>query len=434
MLRTVRTRLPSAATLVRGSRCASHWAEVQAAPPDKILGLTELYLADKNPNKVNLGVGAYRDEDGKPWVLPSVKEAERRLVDGLEKDKEYVPIVGTAGYNKAVKKFVFGQDPFGLKLLEEGRVVSAQTISGTGSLRVIAELLKRFYSVKKCYMSQPTWPNHVNVFRDAGVAPLHYPYYDLATNDLDFDNLIHTLQQADIGSMILLHLLCHNPTGMDPTSEQWDQILEVVTQRELFPIVDMAYQGFATGDPIEDLLLCVHKLTKLHYEQPDKLPLFALCQLFAKNMGLYGERTGSVFVVHQDAQFISNITSQLKALIRPLYSSPPCHGSKIVETIMNDEGLYTQWLGEVKTITDRLGEVRTGLYDNLDHSLRLWEHLKKQRGMFSYTGLGKEHMLALRNNHSIYGTDDGRFSLAGISGRNVKYVANAINDVVSKSS
>ncbi|ODQ81105.1 hypothetical protein BABINDRAFT_160511 [Babjeviella inositovora NRRL Y-12698] len=416
-----------------GVRQFNHWVDVQMAPPDKILGLSELYVKDPNPKKVNLGVGAYRDEEGKPWILPSVKEAERKLVvEGLEKDKEYVPILGSGPYNSAVQKFIFGHDEFGKKLIAEKRIVSAQTISGTGSLRVIAELLNKFYSVKKCYMSAPTWPNHLNVFRDAGVEPAAYPYYDLDTNSLDIENLLATLNKAEKGALILLHSSCHNPTGLDATSEQWDQILEVITKRELFPIVDMAYQGFATGDPIKDLGIVIHKMTKMHYENPEKLPSFALCQSFAKNMGLYGERTGSVFLVHESPEFISKITSQLKALVRPMYSSPPCHGSKIVEVILNDEKLYKSWLGDVAKITNRLNEVRSGLYDNLDHSLRNWDHLKRQKGMFSYTGLSKDEMLKLRSDFSIYGTDDGRFSLAGISNRNVKYVAEAVNAVVKK--
>lgn len=406
------------------------WNDIPLAPPDKILGISEAYNNDSNPQKINLGVGAYRDNSGKPIIFPSVKKAEEILL-GKETEKEYTAIVGSKNFQSIVKNFIFNnsnKDANGKQLIDDGRIVTAQTISGTGSLRVIADFLNRFYSNKKILVPKPTWANHVAVFKDAGLEPEFYSYYETSKNDLDYANLKKSLTAAPEGSIVLLHACCHNPTGMDLTSEQWDEVLQIVQDKKFFPLVDMAYQGFASGKPFEDIGL-IRKLTKLANE--NKIPSFALCQSFAKNMGLYGERTGSISIINSSGEASKAVESQLKKLIRPIYSSPPIHGSKIVEVIFDESsGLLPQWLDELDKVVGRLNTVRSKLYEKLDKSNYNWDHLLKQRGMFVYTGLSPEQVIRLRNEYSVYATEDGRFSIFGINDNNVDYLANAINEVI----
>ncbi|CAN3356623.1 aspartate aminotransferase, mitochondrial [Diutina catenulata] len=405
------------------------WQNIPLAPPDKILGITEAFKMDTNTSKINLGVGAYRDNDGKPIIFPAVKKAEGVLLK-KEVEKEYTGITGSKPFQNIVKQFIFNnsdKDANGKKLIDEGRIVTAQTISGTGSLRVIADFLARFYGSKKIYVPKPTWANHVAVFNDAGLSPEYYAYYETSINDLDFDNLLSSLQAAEDGSIVLLHACCHNPTGMDLNTEQWDAVLQLIEDKGMFPLIDMAYQGFASGSPYKDIGL-IRRMNELVVQ--GKIPSYALCQSFAKNMGLYGERCGSISVVLESADQSTAAESQLKKLIRPMYSSPPIHGSKIVETIFSEEGLLPEWLDDLDKVVGRLNTIRQKLYDNLDKSATNWDHLLKQRGMFVYTGLSQEQMVRLRNEYSVYATEDGRFSISGINDNNVAYLANAINEVV----
>lgn len=401
------------------------------APPDKILGIAEAFNKDSNPQKINLGVGAYRDNNGAPIIFPSVKAAEKKLYEA-ESQKEYTGITGSKPFQKVVQEFVFdnnGTDPNGRKLIDDKRIVTAQTISGTGSLRVIADFLKRFYSSEHIVVPNPTWANHVAILKDAGLKPEFYTYYSTAKNDLDFEGLKKSLQSAPDGSIALLHACCHNPTGMDLSSSQWTEVLDIISKKHMFPLVDMAYQGFASGDPNADIG-SIRQLNK--YVAEGKIGSYALCQSFAKNMGLYGERTGSMLIVAPSAENAKEIESQLKKLIRPMYSSPPIHGSRIVEEIFKDsEGLLQSWLDDLKKVVGRLNHVRTELYNKLDKSHN-WEHLNKQRGMFVYTGLNKEQMIELREKYSVYATEDGRFSISGINDKNVDYLAKAINEVMAK--
>lgn len=407
------------------------WAEIPLAPPDKILGISEAFQKDTNLKKINLGVGAYRDNLGKPIVFPSVKKAEAVLLE-KDTDKEYTGIIGSKKYQDAVKNFIFNnsdKDANGKKLIEGGRIVTAQTISGTGSLRVIADFLHRFYSAKQIFVPKPTWANHVAVFTDAGIKADFYAYYDKENSRLDFDNLKLLISAAPNGSIVLLHACCHNPTGMDLTPEQWDEVLEIVSKKGLFPLVDMAYQGFASGSPYKDIGL-IRRLNELVVE--GKIPTFALCQSFAKNMGLYGERTGSISIVTELAEQSKAIESQLKKLIRPMYSNPPIHGLRIVETIFGNPELLQAWLKDLDAVVGRLNVVRDKLYEKLDKSNYNWDHLLKQRGMFIYTGLSAEQVIELREKYSVYATEDGRFSISGVNENNVDYLADAINQVIKK--
>ncbi|KAM9940286.1 hypothetical protein OXX80_000271 [Metschnikowia pulcherrima] len=407
------------------------WKEVPLAPPDKILGISEAYQKDGNAKKINLGVGAYRDNSGKPIVFPSVKKAETVLLE-KETDKEYTGIIGSKNYQNAVRNFIFNnsnKDKNGAQLIEDNRIVTAQTISGTGSLRVIADFLKRFYSVEKIIVPKPTWANHVAVFTDAGISADFYAYYDKNNNSLDFENLKKSIASAQDESVILLHACCHNPTGMDLTAEQWEEVLAIVQDKKLFPLVDMAYQGFASGSPYKDIGL-IRRLNELVVA--GNIPTYALCQSFAKNMGLYGERTGSISIVTESSHQSGAIESQLKKLIRPMYSNPPIHGSRIVETIFSDENLLQEWLKDLDSVVGRLNVVRDKLYQKLDKTNYNWDHLLKQRGMFIYTGLSAEQVIELREKYSVYATEDGRFSISGVNENNVDYLADAINQVIRK--
>lgn len=407
------------------------WNEIPLAPPDKILGISEAFQKDNNSKKINLGVGAYRDNSGKPIVFPSVKKAETVLLE-KETDKEYTGIIGSKKYQDSVRNFIFnnsGKDASGAQLIKEGRIVTAQTISGTGSLRVIADFLKRFNSAQNIIVPKPTWANHVAVFTDAGLSADFYAYYDKENNDLDFANLKKSISDAADESVILLHACCHNPTGMDLTPEQWEEVLAIIEQKKLFPLVDMAYQGFASGSPYKDIGL-IRRLNEL--VQEGKIPTYALCQSFAKNMGLYGERTGSISIIAESGSQAKAIESQLKKLIRPMYSNPPIHGSRIVETIFSDENLLSEWLADLDSVVGRLNVVRDKLYQKLDKTNYNWDHLLKQRGMFIYTGLSAEQVIELREKYSVYATEDGRFSISGVNEHNVDYLADAINQVIKK--
>lgn len=407
------------------------WNKIPVAPPDKILGISEAYTKDSNDKKINLGVGAYRDNSGKPIIFPAVKKAEEKLF-ASETEKEYTAIVGSKKYQQYVKDFIFnnsGKDANGAKLIADNRIVTAQTISGTGSLNVIAEFLARFSASKKLLVPQPTWANHISVFTAAGLEASYYTYYDTSANGVDFAGLKQSLESAEDESLVLLHACCHNPTGMDLTPEQWDEVLEIVQRKRFFPLVDMAYQGFASGDPYKDIGLIRNLNERV---AANKISSYALCQSFAKNMGLYGERTGSLSIVTESAEHSVAIESQLKKLIRSMYSSPPIHGSKIVETIFGNPELYQEWLSNLNLVVSRLNTVRQKLYEKLDKTNYNWDHLLSQRGMFIYTGLSAEQVIELREKYSIYATENGRFSISGVNDNNVDYLADAINKVVNK--
>lgn len=434
MLRTSHTVRASglravAARSFSSTAVVSKWNDIPLAPPDKILGITEAFVKDTNGDKINLGVGAYRDNVGKPIIFPSVKQAEMVLLE-TETEKEYTPIIGNKNYQSLVKNFIFnnsGKDANGEKLINDGRIVTAQTISGTGSLRVIADFLARFHASKKVIVPKPTWANHIAVLTDAGLDASYYDYYDTGINGLDFDKLVASIKNTDDGSVILLHACCHNPTGMDLSNDQWDVVLDLVASKQLFPMVDMAYQGFASGDPYKDIEL-IRKLNLMVVD--GKIPTYSLCQSFAKNMGLYGERTGSISIITESADQSKAIESQLKKLIRPMYSSPPIHGSKIVETIMSNPDLLNSWLSDLDSVVGRLNDVRSKLFQKLDGSIYNWDHLNQQRGMFIYTGLSKDQVIKLRNEYSVYATEDGRFSISGVNDNNVDYLADAMNKVI----
>ncbi|KAF2470631.1 uncharacterized protein BDR25DRAFT_303684 [Lindgomyces ingoldianus] len=399
-------------------RAASAWSNVPQGPPPA--GITEAFKADTNAEKINLGVGAYRDDKGKPFVLPSVRQAEKKLVDSAL-DKEYAGITGVPAFTKAALQLAYGPDSVPLK---EDRIAITQTISGTGALRIGGAFLERFYpGAKSVYIPNPSWANHNAVFKDSGLKVEKYRYYNKDTIGLDFDGMVADIKAMPKGSIIMLHACAHNPTGVDPTEEQWLKIAQAVKEGEHFPFFDMAYQGFASGDTNKDAFAL------RHFIKEGLRP--ALCQSFAKNMGLYGERVGAFSIVCESAEEKKRVDSQIKILVRPLYSNPPIHGARIASTILNDPALNKQWLGEVKDMADRIITMRALLKENLEKlgSKHDWSHITSQIGMFAYTGLKPEQMDVLAKEHSVYATKDGRISVAGITSGNVKRLAEAIYKV-----
>ena len=367
-------------------RAQSTWSQVQQGPPDAILGITEAFKKDVNDKKINLGVGAYRDDKGKPYVLPSVKTAEQKVVQ-QNLDKEYAGITGVPEFAKAAATLAYGA---GSKPLKEGRIAITQSISGTGALRIGGAFLERFYpGAKAIYIPTPSWANHKAVFLDSGLEVKQYRYYNKDTIGLDFDGMVEDIKKMPKKSMILLHACAHNPTGVDPTEQQWKAISDAVREGSHFPFFDMAYQGFASGDTDKDAFALRYFVKEGH--QP------CLAQSFAKNMGLYGERAGLFSIVCDSAEEKARIDSQIKILVRPLYSNPPIHGARIASTILNDPELNKQWLGEVKGMADRIIKMRALLKENLEKlgSKHDWSHITSQIGMFAYTGLKPEQMDAL---------------------------------------
>ncbi|GME76599.1 unnamed protein product [[Candida] boidinii] len=301
-------------------------------------------------------------------------------------------------------------------------------IKSTGSLRVLGEFVKKFHNNDNVLVPNPTWANHIAILEKSGLKTDKYKYYNFINNGFDKDGMLQDLSNAANGSIVLLHACCHNPTGVDPNLNDWDDILNKISEKKLLPILDMAYQGFGSGNPITDLNI----LFKFNEAVVNgKLSNFMLSQSFAKNMGLYGERVGSLSIITKDSDESVRVKSQLEKIIRPLYSSPPSHGSKLVEIILSNETIYNQWLKDVKIMSDRLNDMRKLLFDKLKndyHNELNWDHLLNQKGMFCYTGLNQDQVSKLIDK-SVYLTSDGRISIAGIYEKNVDYLANAINEV-----
>jgi aspartate aminotransferase len=408
-------------TVATGIRQSSGWFNnVTMGPPDAILGVTEAFKRDNNQKKINLGVGAYRDDQGKPFVLPSVRSAEEQIISS-KMDHEYAGIIGLPEFTANAAKLAFGEDS---PIIKAKRNATVQSISGTGALRIGSEFLSKWYpNSKVVYQPSPTWGNHVPIFKFAGVDVKNYRYYDKGTCGFDEKGCLEDLAKIPKKSIILLHACAHNPTGVDPTPEQWMKMAEVIKKRNLYVFFDMAYQGFASGDINRDAYAVRYFVEQGHN--------ICLAQSFAKNMGLYGERVGAFTVVAQDEDEQARVMSQLKIIIRPMYSNPPVHGARIASKILSDKALYQQWLKDVKTMADRIIGMRTQLKDLLakEGSQRNWNHIVDQIGMFCFTGISPEQVERLTKDYSVYLTKDGRISVAGISSNNVEYLAHALHQV-----
>ncbi|KAJ4982026.1 hypothetical protein NE237_032863 [Protea cynaroides] len=402
---------------------SSWWGHVEPALKDPILGVTEAFLADPSPNKVNVGVGAYRDDNGKPVVLQCVREAERRIVG--KQNMEYLPMGGNVKMVEETLKLAYGENS---SLLKEKRIAAVQALSGTGACRLFADFQKRFKPDSEIYIPVPTWSNHHNIWRDAQVPQKTFHYYLPKTKGLDFESLMVDIENAPNGSFFLLHACAHNPTGVDPTEEQWREISHQLKVKGHFPFFDMAYQGFASGDPERDA-----KAIRIFLEDGHSI---GCAQSYAKNMGLYGQRIGCLSVVCQDEKEAVAVKSQLQQIARPMYSNPPVHGAQIVPTILGDPDLKNLWLQEVKGMADRIIGMRTALKENLEKlgSSLSWQHITDQIGMFCYSGLTPEQVDRLTNEFHIYMTRNGRISMAGVTTGNVGYLANAIHEVTKSGS
>jgi aromatic-amino-acid transaminase len=392
---------------------------VEMAPRDPILGLTEQYIADTNPKKVNLGVGVYYDDNGKLPLLACVQKAEEKMM-AAHAARGYLPIDGIAAYDAAVKSLVFGAESDAVK---SGRVATVQAIGGTGGLKIGADFLKKLNPDAKVMISDPSWENHRALFTNAGFVVDTYPYYDAARRGINFDGMLTALQTAAAGTIVVLHACCHNPTGYDLSPAQWDQVVATVKARKLVAFLDMAYQGFGSG--IKEDGLAVQKFVAAGDD-------FFVSTSFSKSLSLYGERVGALSVFCQDKEEAARVLSQLKIVIRTNYSNPPTHGGQIAATILNTPELRALWEQELAGMRTRIKEMRVALVEKLKSAgvKQDMGFIAHQVGMFSYSGLSKDQMIRLRNEFGIYGIESGRICVAALNSHNLDYVAAAIAKVV----
>ncbi len=389
------------------------------APKDPILGVTEAFVADTNPRKVNLGVGVYTDDEGKVPVLECVKRAEaERARAGAP--KSYLPIDGMAAYDKAVRELVFGASS---KALAENRVVTVQALGGSGGLKIGADFLRRICPDATVWISDPSWENHRALFEGAGLSVKAYPYYDAATHGVKFAAMLAALRAMPAGSIVVLHSCCHNPTGADLSQAQWREVLAAVQARGLIPFLDLAYQGFADGVDADAFA------PRLFAEAMH--PVF-LASSFSKSVSLYGERVGALSVVTGTADEAARVLSNLKRVVRANYSNPPTTGADIVARILTSPELRRQWDDEVAGMRDRIKAMRKALVEGVQRRVPGFDFsfVMEQRGMFSYSGLTREQVLRLRSEYSIYTIETGRICVAALTSRNIDYVADAIAKVI----
>ena len=394
-------------------------AAVEMAPRDPILGVTEAFNADSRPGKVNLGVGIYYDDTGKIPLLDCVREAERQL---LEKalPRGYLPIDGLPEYDRAVQALVFGAQS---AARAQNRVVTVQALGGTGALKIGADFLRRIDADAEVWISDPSWENHRALFEGAGFTVKTYPYYDEATHGPRFNPMLDALRGLRPGTIVVLHACCHNPTGVDITRNQWDEVLEVVKARALVPFLDMAYQGF--GDGTDADAWPVRRFADAG------IPLF-VSNSFSKSFSLYGERVGALSVVAATQDEAGRVLSQLKRIVRANYSNPPTHGGKIVATVLASDALRARWEEELAHMRERLRDTRTQLVDRTEARVpgAALSRVVRQRGMFSYSGLSKDQVRRLREEFAVYAIDTGRICVAALNSRNLDSVADAIGRVI----
>jgi len=404
----------------------SLFAETKQGAPIEVFAVVKDFNEDTHEKKVNLSVGAYRTDDSKPWVLPVVRKVEADMAADETLNKEYLPILGLESFSVAATKMLLGD---GHAVIKDNKVTSVQTLSGTGALRVAADTLRRVLGLTTFYFSNPTWGNHKTIFADAGfTTPKAYRYWDEGSRGLNFAGMVEDLEAAPEKSAVIFHACAHNPTGVDPTQEQWKQLAELVIRKKIFPIFDTAYQGFASGDLDKDAWAA-------RYFADQGLEMMAT-QSFAKNFGLYNERVGNLVVVVKDPAVIPAVRSQITLIVRSSYSNPPNHGARIVSRTLNDPKLFEEWRGCIRTMADRIMSMRTALRERLE-TLKTpgkWDHITAQIGMFSYTGLTATQVKFLRDNYHIYLLSSGRVNICGLTTKNIDYVANAIHEAVVKAS
>lgn len=391
---------------------------MEVMPEDPIFGLPVIFAAEPRLDKVNLGIGSYKDDAGKPVVLNSVKQAEARILS-KNLDKEYLPIQGNPDAIRASLQLLFGSD---WDSMDKGRVFGMQTIGGTGALRIGGDFLARNVS-KNIYLSDPTWPNHAPIFTRAGMTIHHYPYYQFGIQKLDFAGMCAAIEEMPPRSVILLQASCHNPTGFDPNASQWKELCALIKKKQIFPFFDVAYQGFGQG--IDEDVAPIREFVKAGIE------LFVMMS-YSKNFGLYGERVGTLVAVTENATAAKKLGSHLKLIVRGSYSNPPLHGSRILATILDSEDLKMEWKHEVQAMRTRIKSMRRLLAERLEArgGKERFEFLEKQAGMFSYCGLTPEEVERMRKEFAIYTPASGRINVAGINTQNIDYVSNALFTVM----
>ncbi|MFC4526183.1 aspartate/tyrosine/aromatic aminotransferase [Dyella halodurans] len=393
----------------------SLFASVEMIPGDPILGLSEAYVADARPGKVNLGVGIYYDEQGRIPVMRAVRDVEQALAREA-KPRGYLPIDGMPAYNQATQKLVFGAES---PLLAAGRVATSQTIGGSGALRIGADLLKHVLPNAKVALSNPSWENHRLVFSSAGFEVVNYAYYDAETHGLDFAGMLADLGKLEPGSIVLLHACCHNPTGVDPTLEQWKQVVALVKERGLMPFIDMAYQGFDKG--IETDAMAVRLFAESGIES------FVVANSYSKSFSLYGERVGALSIVGKGREEALRVQSLVKRTIRSNYSSPATHGGALVAGVLNSAELRAVWEQELGEMRERIHGMRAGMVEKLAAAGEpQYGFIQQQAGMFSYSGLSKAQVDRLREEYAIYAVGTGRICVAALNRANLDTVVNAV--------
>ncbi|XP_050687176.1 aspartate aminotransferase, cytoplasmic-like [Eriocheir sinensis] len=402
---------------------ATRFAEVKQAPPIEVFAVSKAFTDSTHEKKVNLSVGAYRTDEGKPWVLPVVRKVEKLLAEDDSLTHEYFPILGLEAFSVAASKILLGASH---PAFSEGRVTSVQTLSGTGGLRVAADFLHGVLKYDTVYYSSPTWGNHRLIFDLAGFTNLRtYRYWDAGKRGLNLDGMLEDLNNAPENSVVILHACAHNPTGVDCTQDQWKQIADVCEQKKLFPLFDSAYQGFASGDLDADAW-------SVRYFADRGFELMGT-QSFSKNFGLYNERIGNLVLLLKDSSVITPVRSQLTLLVRGSYSNPPCHGARIVTKVLTDPALFEEWKECIRTMSSRIKEMRKGLRERLEKlgTPGTWDHITAQIGMFSFTGMSAEQAKHLADKYHIFLLSSGRINMCGITTGNIDYVAEAIHDAVS---
>ncbi len=397
----------------------SMFTAVEMAPRDPILGLNEQYNADTNPNKVNLGVGVYFDDNGKLPLLQCVQAAEKTMM-ATPTARGYLPIDGIVAYDAAVKGLVFGADS---EPVTSGRVATVQGIGGTGGLKIGADFLKRLSPNATVLISDPSWENHRALFTNAGFKVDTYAYYDADKRGVNFEGMLASLNAAAAGTVVVLHACCHNPTGYDITAAQWDQVVAVVKAKNLTAFLDMAYQGFGHGIAEDGAVIQKFVAAGLN---------FFVSTSFSKSFSLYGERVGALSVLCADKEECSRVLSQLKIVIRTNYSNPPIHGGAVVAAVLNNPELRALWEKELGEMRVRIKAMRQTLVDGLKAAgvKQDMSFITTQIGMFSYSGLSKDQMVRLRSEFGVYGTDTGRMCVAALNSKNIDYVCKAIATVM----
>jgi len=399
----------------------SVFSDVLQAPPIVVFALSQECNEDPHPNKVNLTIGAYRNEEGKPWVLPVVRIVESQIAADETLNKEYLPITGLADFTQSAMALCIGE---GSPLLTSKRADAVQALGGTGALKLACLFLFEKLGKKTLLVSDPTWPNHIAIAKASGMQVQKYRYWDANNKSLDFVGMMEDLAAAPDGAVVMLHAVAHNPTGVDPSQDQWLQILNVCRAKSLFPVLDSAYLGFASGDVDVDAAS-----VRLFAESGQE---FFLAQSFSKNFGLYNERVGNLVIVTKDPAVTGRVKSQMALLVRQIWSNPPNTGARLVSTVLRNSALLAEWKENIQSMAGRIKLMRKMMFEKLRNlgTPGNWMHIVQQIGMFSYTGLNPRQVEYLRSEYHLYAMPDGRFNMCALTSKNLDYVAGAIHDAV----